>query len=555
MHGRRPIGTFSRTAPSLLVSVPRMNWRISVLVASVASVAAAPLGAQRGHNPLVGFDAYVERVLRTFDVPGAAVAIVKNGHIILAQGYGVRRLGHPERVDADTRFGIASNTKLFTATALALLVEQGKLAWDDPVIRYLPDFAMYDPYVTRELTVRDLLVHRSGLGLGAGDLLWWPASTYDRAEIARRLRFIKPATSFRSAYAYDNVLYLVAGQLIEKLSGMSWEEFVRTRILVPVGMTSSTVRHSDAAGTGNVATTHAEVNGVVRPIAPMASDNTNPAGGVNASATDMARWMIVQMDSGRIAAADGSPERRLFAPASTTELWSIVTPLRVGGPATPALEHLRPNLSGYALGLFVSDYRGRVRLQHSGGLPGYLSLVTMIPGEKLGVAVLTNQESGYAFNAISLHAIDEFLDVAPPDYLSYHAAFRDSARARLARASRRAAAARDSTSGPSLPLAKYAGKYQDVWYGDVDIAMEGKGLVMRFSHTPQLVGDMSHWQHDSFIVRWRDRELRADAYATFALNPDGSIDQLKMAPASDDVDFSFDFQDLLLRPVAKADAR
>jgi len=532
-----------------------MIWRTVLLLIAFVLADVSPLAAQRVAEPLAGFDAYVERVLKTFDVPGAAVAIVKDGRVVLAKGYGVRRLGQPDRVDADTRFGIASNTKLFTATALALLVEQGKLRWDDPVSRYLPDFAMYDPYVTRELTVRDLLVHRSGLGLGAGDLLWWPASTYDRPEIARRLRFIKPATSFRSAYAYDNVLYLVAGQLIEKLSGMTWEEFVRTRILVPIGMTSSTVRHSDAASSGNVASTHAEVDGVVRQVAPMTSDNTNPAGGVNATATDIARWMIVQMDSGRIAAsAAGAPERRLFSPASTRELWSIVTPLRVGGPVNAGFEHLRPNLLGYALGVGVSDYRGNLRLQHSGGLPGYLSLVTMIPARRLGVAVLTNQESGDAFNAITYQAMDALLGVTPPDYLAYYTARRDSAKARLARESRQAVAARDSNSGPSLALAKYAGQYEDAWYGRVGITREGKGLVMRFAHTPQLVGDMQHWQHDTFLVRWRDRELRADAYATFALNPDGSIDQLKMAPASDDVDFSYDFQDLLLRPVAKAPA-
>jgi CubicO group peptidase (beta-lactamase class C family) len=530
-----------------------MIWRATLLFVAVVSADVSPLAAQTAAEPMAGFDAYVERVLKTFDVPGAAVAIVKDGRIVLAKGYGVRRLGQPDRVDSDTRFGIASNTKLFTATAIALLVEQGKLRWDDPVIRYLPDFAMYDPFVTRELTVRDLLVHRSGLGLGAGDLLWWPASTYDRAEIARRLRFIKPATSFRSAYAYDNVLYLVAGQLIEKLSGTSWEEFVRTRILAPVGMTSSTVRHSDAAGSGNLASTHAEVNGVVRAVAPMTSDNTNPAGGVNATATDMARWMIVQMDSGRIATATaGAPERRLFSPSSTRELWSIVTPLRSAGPERAGFEHLRPNVSGYALGLLVSDYRGNLRLQHSGGLPGYLSLVTMIPEKRLGVAVLTNQESSSAFNAITYHALDAFLGTPPPDYLAYYTARRDSVRAHLAHATERAAATRDSMSGPSLALAKYAGRYEDAWYGDVDLTMQGSGLVIRFGHTPQLVGDLRHWQHDTFLVRWRDRELRADAYATFALNPDGSIDQLKMVPASDDVDFSFDFQDLLLRPVAKA---
>ena len=528
-----------------------MSLRAALLIVTVAFADASPLHAQSATEPPAGFDAYVEQVLKTFDVPGAAVAIVKDGRIVLAKGYGVRQLGRPDRVDANTRFGIASNTKLFTATAIALLVEQGKLRWDDPVIRYLPAFAMYDPYVTRELTVRDLLVHRSGLGLGAGDLLWWPTSTYDRAEIARRLRYIKPATSFRSAYAYDNVLYLVAGQLIEQVSGMSWEEFVQTRILAPVGMTSSTVRHSDAARTDDVAATHAEVDGVVRPIAPMTSDNTNPAGGVNTTATDIARWMIVQLDSGRISATVGTPERRLFSPVSTRELWSIVTPLRPGGPAPAGFEHLRPNINGYALGLFVSDYRGTLRLQHSGGLPGYLSLVTMIPEKRLGVAVLTNQESGYAFDAITYRALDAFLGVTPPDYLGFYAARRDTTRARLARAAERAAVTRDSTSGPSLALAKYAGRYEDAWYGNVDITMEEKGLVMRFGHTPKLVGDMQRWQHDTFLVRWRDRELRADAFATFALNPDGTIDQLRMAPASDDVDFSYDFQDLLLHPMAK----
>jgi CubicO group peptidase (beta-lactamase class C family) len=330
---------------------------------------------------------------------------------------------------------------------------------------------------------------------------------------------------------------------------------VRTRILAPVGMTSSTVRHADASGGGNVAATHAEVDGTVRPVAPMTSDNTNPAGGINATATDIARWMIVQMDSGRIApATNGAPERRLFAPSSTSELWSIVTPIPVSGRARPGFEHLRANLLGYAPGLFVSDYRGYLRLQHSGGLPGYLSLVTMIPGKRLGVAVLTNQESGDAFNGITLRAIDAYLDVPELDYLAFFAARRDTARAQLAKAARSVAAARDSTSGPSLALAKYAGRYVDAWYGDVGISMEGKGLVMRFSHTPQLVGDMVHWQHDTFLVRWRDRELRADAYATFALETDGSVDQVKMAPASDEVDFSFDFQDLVLRPAAKVRA-
>lgn len=519
-----------------------------------AQPAAAPAAAATPALP-ADFDAYVARVLRTFDVPGAAVAVVKDGRVLVARGYGVKTLGRPDPVGPGTRFGIASNTKAFTATVLAQLVEEGKVEWDAPVVRYLPDFALYDPWVTRELTVRDLLVHRSGLGLGAGDLLWWPASTYDRAEIARRLRFIRPATSFRSAYAYDNVLYLVAGQLIEKVTGQSWEDAVRTRILAPAGMTGSTVRHSDAARGGDVATPHALVGARVRPVAPMASDNTNPAGGVNSTAADMARWMLVQLDSGRVPNATDSAgrPRRLFSPASARELWTPVTPLPAARGAPPAgFEHLRSPVRGYALGFFTSVYRGRFQLQHSGGLPGYTSLVTMLPDARLGVAVLTNAESGEAWQAITLRAVDALLGAPAPDYLALFARQRDAGRAALAAADAGARAARDSASRPSLPLAGYAGRYEDAWYGDVAVALEDGRLVMRFGHTPQLVGDLEHWQHDTFVARWRDRELRADAYVTFALTPDGKVDQVKLAPASPDVDFSFDFQDLLLKPAPAA---
>lgn len=479
-------------------------------------------------------------------MPGLSVAIVKDGKVVLAKGYGVRRMGNPAPVDAGTRFGIASNTKLFTATALALLVEEGKLGWDKRVIDYLPAFALSDPYVTRELTVRDLLVHRSGLGLGAGDLLWWPPSTYDRKEIARRIRYIPLATSFRSAYAYDNVLYLIAGEVIEVVSGQRWEEFVRRRILTKVGMTGSDVRHSAAGKNGNVAGTHAEVNDTVRPVAPFLSDNTNPAGGIMSGAADMAKWIIVQLDSGRV--AGGTP---LFSPATTRELWREVTPVPIGElpPGLAELAHLQPKLLGYALGVGVSDYRGKFLLQHTGGLPGYLSKVVMIPELRLGVAVLTNQESGAAFNSISYRVLDHYIGAKAVDYPGIFQRMAAENRTKLEAAEREAATGRDSTSGPSLPLAKYAGTYRDPWYGDVAVADERGKLAIRFTRTPSLVGDLMHWQHDTFLARWRDRELRADAYATFSLNPDGSVAELRMVPASESVDFSFDFQDLVLRRV------
>ena len=488
-------------------------------------------------------DSFVQRVMQAFDVPGVSLAIVKDNQVVVAKGYGVRKLGAPAAVDGKTLFGIASNTKVFTAVALGLLVEQGKLQWDAPVINYLPWFQMYDPYVTRELTIRDLLVHRSGLGLGAGDLLWWPSSTYDRKEIARRLRYIKPATSFRSAYAYDNVLYLVAGEVIETLSGQSWEDFVSTRILAKVGMTNSNVRHSAATAAGNVAAPHAPVDGTVRPIQPFDSDNTNPAGGINACAEDMAKWMKVLLNEGQ--SADGS---RLFGAATWRQITTPVTP-QPNGPPPPELPVLRSNFRAYALGLEVRDFRGHLVLTHTGGLPGYVSRVLLVPDLKLGIAVLTNQESDDTFNAIAYGVADAYIGEPRSQWLEGYQKIRARASAALAQAERKTASTRNAASKPSLPLAGYARTYRDAWYGDIAVAEEGGRLVMRFTKTPSLVGDLDHWQYDTFVVRWRDRELRADAFVTFALNPDGTVDQAKMQAVSPSTDFSYDFQDLLLRPI------
>jgi CubicO group peptidase (beta-lactamase class C family) len=488
-------------------------------------------------------DAYAERVQKEFDVPGIALAIVKDGKVVLAKGYGVRKLGESARVDEHTLFGIASNTKAFTATALGLLVEEGKLEWDAPVVRYLAWFQLSDPYVTREMTIRDLLVHRSGLGLGAGDLLWWPPSTYNRRQIAERLRFIPLVRSFRSAYAYDNVLYSIAGEVIEAVSGQTWEQFVASRLLAKVGMTDSNVRHSDASGGGNVATTHARIDGKVRPIEPFTSDNTNPAGGINSSATDMAKWMIVQLDSGRV--ADGTS---LFSPRTTVQLWSLVTPIPTGTPP-PELAALRANFNGYALGFGLRDYRGYKLVQHTGGLPGYVSKVAMIPELKLGVAVLTNQESGEAYESITYFVLDHFIGGARTDWLGAYKKRHERMMAMVAAAEKQTAGKRDSTSRPPLPLTSYVGTYRDAWYGDITIGLENGKLVIRFDRTPSLVGDLEHWQYDTFVARWKDRELRADAFVTFALNPDGSIDQVKMRAVSPETDFSFDFQDLLLKPM------
>jgi CubicO group peptidase (beta-lactamase class C family) len=511
-------------------------------------LAAFPAGpaahGQSGRFTEAAADSIVQQAMREFKVPGVSLAVVKDGKTLLAKGYGVKKLGEAAPVDAQTLFGIASNTKAFTATALGILAEEGKIRWDGRVIDYLPWFQLADPYVTREMTVRDLLVHRSGLGLGAGDLLWWPPTTYERKEIARRLKYIPLATSFRSAYAYDNVLYLVAGEVIEAVSGKSWEDFVSERILAPVGMTTSNVRGTMAEKPGNVAATHAIVDGGLRVVKAMSSDNSNPAAGVNSNAVDMAKWMTVQLDSGRI----GEGGARLFTRETARQLWRVVTPMPFGD-APPELAPSQANFNGYALGFNARDYRGCKMLTHTGGLPGYVSRVAMVPAAKAGVSVLTNQESGAAFNAIVNSVLDMLLDAPAWDWTGAYVTLgrrQDSIGA--ARDSSREAQRAEGTK-PSLPVGQYTGTFNDPWYGDVVISMDEGKPAIRFSASPSLVGDLEHWQYDTFIARWRDRELRADAYVTFSLTPEGAVSGATMKPVSPATDFSFDFQDLVLTPV------
>lgn len=521
-----------------------MRRRDTLIVTySAFSLLVAPLSVTAQETPagVPDFDTWVERTLETFEVPGTAVAIVRDGEVVLARGYGVKKIGEPAPVDGRTRFGIASNTKAFTATALGLLVEEGKLEWDGRVIDYLPWFRMWDPWVTREITVRDLLVHRSGLGLGQGDLLYWPESDVTREEIVRAVRHLEPATSFRSAYAYDNILYHVAALVIEEVSGLTWEEFVYSRIIEPLGMEDTRVTRASTLEEGNVATTHARVEGEVRVVKPLAATATNAAGGINSTASDMAKWMIVQLDSGRVAGADP-----IFSPRTTVELWKGVTPMRTG-PRSGPLAAILPEFQSYALGFVVRDYRGRKLITHTGGLPGYVSRVAMIPDLELGVAVLTNQEVGAAFEAITARVLDHYLDAEPTDWISTWDEImsrRDSVRAARDRST---AEERDTRSRPSRALAAYAGTYTDAWYGDVVVGEGEHGLEIQFGRTESLLGDLEHWQYDTFLVRWRDRELRADAFITFELGADGMVRAARMKAASPSVDFSYDFHHLDLR--------
>ena len=513
----------------------------------VALILSTSLWAQSPTStaPPADLDAYVASSMKTFDVPGMAVAIVKDGKIVVAKGYGVRKLGDPTPVDEFTKFGIGSNTKAFTSTLLATLIDEGKLSWDDPVYQRLPGFVMYDPYVSHEMTIRDLLTHRSGMGLGEGDLLFWPHTTYSREEIIHKLRFMKPASSFRSHYAYDNLLYMTAGQIIPAVTGVSWDDYIRQRIFTPLGMNHSNVSNAGIKPTDDVAFPHSRVENKLQVITFENLDNAGPAGSINSCAADMAKWVQLQLNRGKFVDRDG----RLFSEDRSKEMWTPQTILPIGDPPT-ALAGLKSNFADYALGWGLRDYHGRKLVGHTGGVGGFVSRVMLVPEETLGVVVLTNAEESGAFDSILFHVLDYYFHLPPTDWISAFKSREDTEEKEAAEKMEKTEAARAADSKPSLPLEKYAGVYNDAWYGPITIRLDSGGLVMTFDHTPTMIGDLQHWQHDTFKAHWRERTIE-DAFVTFALNPDATIDNARMAAVSPLADFSFDYQDLLLKPAEK----
>lgn len=532
----------NRLAAAVLIAFSTTSAAFAQDASAPATSATAGAAA---HGPAYNLQADVERVMKEFDVPGIAIAVVKDGKVLTTQGFGVRKRGEPARVDGKTIFEIASNSKAFTAAALGMLVDQGKLSWDDPVIKHLPDFRMYDAYVTAEMTVRDLLTHRSGLGLGAGDLMWWPTTTFSSDEIIHNLRYIKPATSFRSSYAYDNLLYIVAGKIIAAKSGKTWGETMHEWILSPVGMANTTTSLEESAKFANVSAPHSKINGKAVPVKPMPVANAVGAVGINTSAEDIARWMNVLLENGKV--GEG---KRLWSDKQAREMWTAQTPMTINTPRPP-LAATKPNFYAYGLGFQLRDYQGKLVAMHGGALQGFYTRVLLVPEAKLGIAIFTNAESGPSLNALQYRLLDQHLGVAPTDWIGRIADIDKEMQAKEAARVKGEAASRAAQSKPSLALASYEGDYEDAWYGKMNVKRVNNKLVMSFSRTPDLTGEMEHFQHDTFIVRWKERNFNADAYVTFSLDHDGSIERVRMKPVSTETDFSYDFQDLLFTPVKK----
>ena len=461
------------------------------LVMTAASATAAP-------PP--GFEQRVEQLRKEIGVPGLTIAIVEDGKVTLARGWGVRDITTNQPVDADTIFFTGSTGKAFTNAALATLVDAGKIKWDDKVIDHMPDFRMWDSWVTREMTIRDLLVHRSGLGLGQGDLLFLPNSTLSRKETVRRIRYLKPATSFRSGYAYDNILYMAAGQLIEEVSGETWEQYIHNHVFGPLGMRNSTDTDAEFQADPNHARPHSRNTGTIHGMGTQApldenatiAQNAAPAGGLAISANDMSRWLLTQLAHGKLPGSD----KRLFSDEQSTEMWTGVVPTPTRHfPDEFAVTN--PNFNLYALGWDISDYRGAKVVGHDGAVLGSQATIALLPGKNVGIFIASNSEDGQ----IILGLRDELLDY----YLGYPRAnwpekFQAFKQARLAAAAKQvqAAEAKPAAIGPSLPLERYAGDYTDPWYGTIKVRQSGKRLTIDFPHSTGMEGPRTY----SFSTCW-----------------------------------------------------
>jgi len=484
------------------------------------------LQAQR--LPLRGIDAYVQKTLQDWGCPGLAIAIVKNDSVVFAKGYGVRQMGNSARVDEKTIFCIASCSKAFTAASVAMLVDEKKISWDDPAAKYLDGFQLYDPYVTREITVRDLLSHRSGLPAFGGDLIWW-GSTYSRDETLRRIRFVKPASSFRSRYAYQNIMFIAAGQVAAAVTGKTWEDFVKERIFLPLGMQSTSTSIRALQGVEDIATPHMRVDGKTRAIAWRNLDNGSPAAGINSNAADMARWIRLQLGRG---AFQG---KRIFSTAVAEDMWSPQTLVSNSAPEPPLPTFLKGHVAAYALGWSIAEYRGKYLVRHYGETDGMSSVVGLLPEEALGVVILTNLHVTSLHTALLYRIFDAFLRAKPEDWSTLYLKVRTNEESKAAAEAAVAEKARAKESQPSLPLSRYEGKYSNTTYGDATVVDEGGKLVVRLGASPTYIGDLEHWQYDTFLSRWRD-PVAEKTFVSFTLNAAGEVDEMKLKIA-DFIDF------------------
>lgn len=525
MH-REPIGSTGR---------PRSGpAHVRACLSAVVAILAVCSSAVAQAVDLSALDRYIESTRVAWDVPGLAVAIVKDGEVVLAKGYGVRELGGDDPVDEHTLFAIASNTKAFTVASLAMLVDAGRLDWDDRVVDHLPWFRLYSPYVTQDMRIRDLLCHRSGLGIFSGDLLWY-RTTYDREEVIRRARYLEQAGPFRQHYGYNNVMFLVAGEVIEAVTDTSWSAFIEQHFFGPLGMDRSVTSGAGLAERANVATPHGDAtphagDGFQWVTYPWVDMESRPSGSIISSVSDMARWIRLQLAGGTL---DG---RTFFSEEAQREMWTPHVSFTVGAESQRRFPstHFR----GYGLGWSLFDYRGRKVVGHGGALDGMYSRVALVPEEGLGLVILTNGMTALQ-EVITYRILDAYLGGEPRDWSPEF-------KRRSERAERRwkeywAEVEREHIPGtqPSRALDAYTGTYGGELYGDARVVLDDGRLVLELVPAPDLLAELDHWHYDTFRLRWRERVAWwGDGFVQFILNEHGDVVELKLNVPNEDFWFS-----------------
>jgi len=524
----------------------KRNFLKTILAGMISLIFLIPSIAQLSSKEI---DRLVEDAMEKFTVAGVAVGVVKDGQIIHARGYGVKSLDTGEPVDEYTSFAIASNSKAFTTCALALLVEEGRLSWQDRVIDHIPEFKMYNNYVTQNFNVQDLLTHRSGLGLGAGDLQKWPSgSDFTIDDILSSFQHFKPVSPFRSKYDYDNMLYLVAGELIKRISGMRWEDFVKERIMYPLRMDHSYTLPPGMINSDNLAAPHVPLNGVLKAVAPYELDPdkiSGAAGNVLSNANDMCLWLLVHLNRGRYG---NKMEKELFTEESQNEMWKMHTTID-----SKPYPRYTTHFYGYGLGWRLSDLDGNFCVYHTGDYTGMYSKTMMFPDLNLGLVVLTNSYYGgdELREAVSLTIADSYMGNEKFDWINAYLenSLDQSSEAEevVKRVWETVEAASDTHINPDY----YLGLYEDNWFGKVKIYLEGNQLWFSSLRSPRLSGPMYLFRSNTFAVRWEYREMDADAFAIFSLDEEGKAVSMTMKGISPDIDFSYDFQDLYFERVER----
>lgn len=489
--------------------------KLSILFAAIVFLTNGISGQAVTKADLKQLDEYYARMVEDWDVPGASIGIVKDGEMIFSGNYGVLEKGKDASPDKNTLYAIASNSKAFTTAIIGMLVQEGKLDWNDKVKKYLPYFELYDPWVSNEISVRDLVCHRVGLGTFSGDVIWYK-SDLTAEEIIRRVRYLPKTFDFRSGYGYSNVMYVTAGELIRKITGKTWSENVKERILEPLGMDRTITSPTELEAKSNFATPHAREDETNVPIAWVDWETVGAMGGIISSIEDISKWMMFNLNHGLWG------DDTLLTKETRNMVWTPHNNFTVDHTTR---NDFNRHFSAYGLGWGLSDYHGFLRVGHTGAYDGMLSAVTLIPEANLGIVVLTNgMKSPYM--AATYYAIDKFLGVESRDWSAEYLERANNRQREDTRISSRKEKRVPDTKH-SVALEEYTGVYQSDIYGEIKINLESDHLRMEFEHSPYLAATLSHWHYDVWEIQW-DNKHAWFSFGTVKFNLDNNLEVIGM---------------------------